>query len=132
MKIKEFPQEIKDLIKKRMSQSFFSLNYDEENELRSSFIFWITPEGRDFWISVDSGDFLLFYEKYPKVDETSNLKSYIDLLIDMESEQTEAIIEMIDNISSPISRGNTKNLNRMLAITNDLMVTRKLIKILSR
>ena len=61
---KDLPSEIQKRV--------IELRPDKEIRLKNSligmFIWCNTPEGHTFWSQIDSGNFDVFYEKYPKIE----------------------------------------------------------------
>ena len=65
MKIKDLPQEIKELALLRQKQ--FEGETNENVDLDDAFIWMDTKEGLDFWGEIDEGNFKPFYDQQKSI-----------------------------------------------------------------
>lgn len=49
------------------------------DNMSSRFVFSSSPEGHDFWSKIRSGDFKVFYERYPKFQNIPEIKRALRL-----------------------------------------------------
>lgn len=78
-----YPQEVKDLVIKEMLREY----PDRKNELKkwkdyppaSCFTFSRSVDGTEFWHEVNSGNFVLFFERYPKL-ETPTINNHYQIV----------------------------------------------------
>jgi hypothetical protein len=67
----QLPKEIKKKMLKRQFQQYGYKGKKYFNDLNSAFVFIDTKEGHVFWYEVINGNFDLFYQRYPKKQESS-------------------------------------------------------------
>ena len=73
MKYKNLPPEIQRKVDEYTTYTFITDN------ISSRFVFSSTPEGHDFWSRIRSGDFKVFYERYPKYENEREIKRALRL-----------------------------------------------------
>jgi hypothetical protein len=68
MKIRDYPEEIQELIKIRYTEDRSEPFKDSflDKSLSSAFTFSLTPEGGQFWVNINNRDFREFYKRYPQ------------------------------------------------------------------